>query len=120
MARVSFENDELVIGMSVLETVLAFHGSFRMPLSHVTGASVSNMRDLHLRWRLLGTGAGTLMTAGIFTTPEGIIFCDLSGARNCLVVETQGERFKRLAFTLDDDQDPEAVAADITKRISTA
>ena len=102
--------------MSLLEQVLAFHGSFRFPLAHVTNAYVSNRHDLELQWRLLGTGAGSLKTAGIFTTPDGIIFCDLTGNGNYLVIETRGERFARLAFTLDSAQEPGAMAEDIRRR----
>ncbi|MHB8141990.1 MAG: hypothetical protein ACYDHD_12205, partial [Vulcanimicrobiaceae bacterium] len=78
MASVTIEGDELLIAMSLLDEVLSFHGSFRMPLTHVTNAHVSSAGDLELRWRLLGTGAGSLKTAGIFTTPQGIVFCDLA------------------------------------------
>ena len=120
MARVAFDGGNLTVAVSFLETIASFHGAFKIPLDHVTNAQVSNLRDLHLRWRLLGTGAGTLMTAGIFTTAEGIIFCDLSGERDCLVLETRGERFPRLAFTLDDGADPRAVADEIRKRIAPA
>ena len=92
MANVAFDGTDLTIEMSFLERVASFHGAFRIPLAHVTGV----------------------------TTPEGMIFCDLSGDRNCLVIETREERFPRLAFTLDDGADPHAVAAEIRTRIGPA
>lgn len=116
MARVTFENDELNVTMSLLDQLLSFHGSFRIPLSHVSSANAISIPDLELQWRLLGTGVGSLKTAGIFTTPNGILFCDISGHGNCLVIETHGERFKRLAFTLDDGQDPNEIAQKICSK----
>ena len=103
------------VTMSLPEQLFSFHGSFHIPLAHVTKAYVRSLRDLELQWRLLGTGAGSLMTGGIFTSPEGVIFCDIHGQGDCLVLETQNERFRRLAFTLDKNQDPNVIAQEITK-----
>lgn len=111
MARVSIADGILNVDLSLAEAVFAIHGSFRIPLAHVTNAYVGNLRDLGLQLRLFGTGAGAVMTGGIFTTAEGIIFCDVHGTYDCLVIETRGERFPRLAFTLD--QDLQAVASEI-------
>jgi hypothetical protein len=116
MALVNFEDDAIVVSMSTLDEVLSFHGSFRIPLAHVTNATVSNRRDLGLDLRLLGIGLGSTLTAGTFLTHGGTIFCDLSGDRDCLLLETHGERFPKLAFTLDDDQDPGTLAAEIRRR----
>jgi hypothetical protein len=55
--------------------------------------------------------------AGIFTTPSGIIFCDISGWKDCLVVETRGERFPKIAVTLDDGVDLNALAHEIMQRV---
>jgi hypothetical protein len=114
MAHVTLDEGILSVTLSLPEQLFSFHGSFHIPLAHVTNAYVSSLNDLELQLRLLGTGAGSLMTGGIFTTPEGIIFCDVHGQRDCLVIETQNERFRRLAFTLDKDQDPNALAHQIT------
>jgi hypothetical protein len=115
VAHVTIAERMLNVKMTLPEQLFSFHGSFHIPLAHVTNAYVSSLSDLELKWRLKGTGAGSVMTGGIFTTPEGIIFCDIHGQRDCLVIETQGERFRRLAFTLDEGQDPNAIAHEITR-----
>jgi hypothetical protein len=117
VAQVRVEDDHLDIQLSLLDQLLAFHGSFHIPLSHVTNAYVSNLEDLELQFRLLGTGLGYLKTAGIFANPLGLVFCDLSGESDCLVIETRGERFPRIAVTLGKDDDPNALAHEITRRI---
>src|ERR1700683_5209417 len=99
MAKVDIQGDALVIQLSLLDKMLAFHGSFHIPMAHVTNAYVSNFEELGLEFRLLGTGLGMIKDAGIFTNAEGVIFCDVHGAADCLVIETHGERFPRIAVT---------------------
>ncbi len=116
MARVTLDAGTLSVRLSLPEAIFSFHGDFNIPLSHVTGAYASTLQDLQLEWRLLGTGAGTLMTGGIFTAQDGMIFCDVHGRSDCLVIETRDERFRRLAFTLDDGEEPgEAARLILTK-----
>jgi hypothetical protein len=115
MAHVTIANGAVHVTMSLPEQIFSFHGSFEIPLAHVTNAYVSSLHDLELKWRLVGTGAGSVMTGGIFTTAQGTIFCDIHGSRDCLVIETNGERFPRLAFTLDERQDPNDIAHQITR-----
>lgn len=117
MADVRIEGDSLSIKLSVLDSLLAFHGSFQMPLSHVTNAYVSDFEDLELQYKLKGTNWGINKSAGIFTNPQGVIFVDVAGQGDCLVIETRGERFQRIAVQLPRDQDINALAHEIMRRI---
>jgi hypothetical protein len=95
------------------DQLLSFHGSLQIPLENIANAYVSSRKDLHLRWRLLGTGAGPLMTAGRFSDDTGaMIFCDLSGSADadCLVIETRGYEFAKIALTMADGVSPNDVA----------
>jgi hypothetical protein len=114
MARTKLDGGTLSISLSLPEAIFSFHGDFHIPLAHITAAYVSTLKDLQLQWRLLGTGAGSLMTGGIFTSADGIVFCDVHGGDECLVIETRDERFHRLAFTLDGGQDPHEAARSIS------
>ena len=117
MADVHFQDDHLEIKLSLLDQMLAFHGSFTVPLSHITNAYVSNFEDLELQFRLSGVNVGLARQAGIFGGPDGIIFCDLRGASDCLVIETRGEQFPRIAVTLDQGSDANALAHEIMRRL---
>jgi hypothetical protein len=117
MASVKIENGNLSIKLSLLDRLLAFHGSFEMPLSHVTNAYVSDFEDLELQFKLEGTNWGLVKSAGVFTNPQGLIFVDVGGQGDCLVIETQGERFQRIAVQLTDGQDPNALAHEIMRSI---
>ena len=99
---------------------LALHGSLQIPLEKITSAYVSTRKELHLRWRLLGTGAGSLMTAGRFTDDEGnVLFCDLSGSADadCLVIETSDFEFAKIALTMAGGVSPDDVAHAISRSV---
>ena len=117
MAKVNIEGDSLDIKISLIDQLLGFHGSFHIPLAHVTNAYVSSFEDLELQYKLEGTNFGIEGSIGIFSNPQGLIFVDASGDHDVLVIETRGERFPRIAVQLPEDQDPNAVAHAITQAI---
>jgi len=117
MADVRIDGDFLDIKLSLTDKLLSFHGSFHIPLSHVTNAYVSDQENLQLQFKLIGTGLGLIKSAGIFTNPSGLIFTDVGGGGDCLVVEMRGERFPRIAVQLPDGTDPNALAHEIVRAI---
>ncbi len=117
MAEVTFQDDVLKIDLSLVDRLLGFQGSFRIPLAHVTNAYVSGLEDLELQYKLEGTNLGFYKSVGLFANPEGLIFVDASGARDCLVIETRGERFPRIAVQLPEGEDPNQLAHAIMERI---
>lgn len=117
LAQVSIDNGVLNVNLSLLDRMLAFHGSFHIPLSHITNAFVSDFEDLELQYKLEGTNWGIVKSAGVFANPQGLIFCDVGGEANCLVIETRGERFARIAVQLPAGQDANALAHQIMQAI---
>lgn len=117
MAEVRIDDGNLTIKLSLLDSLLAFHGSFHIPLSHVTNAFVSDLEDLELQYKLEGTGLGYLKEAGVFANSQGLIFCDLTGQGDCLVIETRGERYPRIAVQLPNGEDPNALEHEICRAI---
>jgi hypothetical protein len=116
VATVTIDDGTLNIKLSLMDSLLAFHGSFHIPLAHVTNAYVSDFEDLELQYDIKGTNFGLLQTAGIFANPQGLIFVDI-GDGDCLVIETRGERFPRIAVQLPDGQDPNALAHEIMRAV---
>jgi hypothetical protein len=117
VANVKIEDGNLTIKLSLLDSVLAFHGSFQMPLSHVTNAYVSDFEDLELQYKLEGTNWGLIKAAGVFANPQGLIFVDVAGTGECLVIETRGERFQRIAVQISGGQDANTLAHEIMRSI---
>lgn len=117
MAHVRLEADGLAVDISVMDRLLGFRGSFAIPYAHVTNAYVSAFEDLELEYKLEGTNFGFYKSVGVFANPQGMIFVDASGARDCLVIETRGERFPRIAVELPSSEDPNNVAHAIIARI---
>jgi hypothetical protein len=78
---------------------------------------VSSFEDLELQYKLEGTNLGFYKSVGVFANPEGLIFVDATGARDCLVIEMRGERYPRIAVQLPDGQDANQLAHAIVQRI---
>jgi hypothetical protein len=117
VAEVKIQGDNLEIKLSLIDQVLAYQGSFHMALSHVTNAYVSSLEDLELQYALGGQNLGFYKSCGIFANPQGLIFVDATGDRDCLVIEIRGERFPRIAVQLPEKEDPNTVAHTIMQRI---
>ena len=116
MAEVKIEGDVLAIKLSLFDRVLAFHGSFHIPFSHIVNAYVSELEDLQLEYEIEATNFGLLKTSGVFASPEGLSFVDV-GSGNCLVIETRGERFPKIAVQLRSGDDPNALAHAIMAKL---
>jgi hypothetical protein len=56
-----------------------------------------------------------MKSAGVFANPQGLIFVDV-GQGDCLVIETRGERFPRIAVQLSEGN-PNALAHEIMRAI---
>jgi hypothetical protein len=117
VAEVVLQGDSLDIKISLVDQLLGFHGSFHVPLAHVTNAYVSSFEDLELQYKLEGANAGFYKSVGIFANPQGLIFVDASAGGDCLVIEMRGERFPRIAVQLASGQDPNALAHTIMQSI---
>lgn len=117
MPHVKIEGDSLEIKLSVFDVIMGFQGSFHIPLTHVTNAFVSSFADLELQYKLEGTNFGFYGSVGTFANPEGMIFVDANGENDCLVIETRGERFPRIAVQLPHGEDPNALAHTIMQSI---
>jgi hypothetical protein len=117
MAEVQVRGDSVDITLSLLDQALAFHGSFHIPLAHITNAYVSNFEDLELQYKLEGFNAGYYKSVGVFANPAGLIFVDIDGVHDCLVIETRGERFPRIAVQLSKTVDLNALAHTIMQDV---
>jgi hypothetical protein len=116
VAEVTIQNDTLAIKLSLLDSLMSFHGSFQIPLSHVTNAYVSDLEDLELQYNFKGINFGFYKSAGLYSNPQGLIFADV-GEGECLVIETRGERFPRIAVQLAKGTDPNTLAHEIMRRV---
>jgi hypothetical protein len=120
MATVTVDDSSVSIILSPVDQFLAFHGSFKIPLSHVVDATMAD-EDIWVRSfsKLVGTNA-IVKTAGTFLTMDGLMFCDFRDGKNCLQLTLRDETYKRMAVQLDEGVDPAALAQQIRAKIGTA
>ncbi len=90
MADVTLNSDSIDVKFSLVDQLLGLHGSFHIPLAHVLNAYCSTWDELELQYKLSGTNAGFSKSVGTFANPEGLIFVDVSGGNDALVIETRG------------------------------
>ena len=118
MPKISIEGNAVQVHLTGLDPVWAVHGSLQIPLSHVTRARVEDESALAHFWRkLVGTNAPGLKMAGTFFTDGGLAFLDYSTGKNCIVLETTHERYKTVVVQPEAGSDPDALAAEINRRI---
>ncbi|HZO92885.1 MAG TPA: hypothetical protein VFB22_03880 [Candidatus Baltobacteraceae bacterium] len=117
MAEVKIESDRIDIKISLLDMVMSFHGSFSIPLSHVTNAYVSSFEDLDLQYKLSGSNLGYETATGVFGSPQGLVFVDVDDGGDCLVIETQGEKFPRIAVQPGSGQNANDLAHAIMRAV---
>jgi hypothetical protein len=107
MAELRIEGDELVVEMSALERVGAFHGDVRAPLSAVRAVRVAEDPRPELRGlRAPGTGIPGVIALGS-RRGAGHDFVAVYHDGPAVVVELDGAEFERLVVTVPD---PEGVA----------
>lgn len=118
MARIAIESNNVQVQLSTVDKVWSMHGSLTIPLAHITLARVEDENGWQHLWRkVIGTNAPGLKMAGTFYLPGGLAFLDYADGKNCLVLETQHESYKHVIVQPDRDQDPDAIAAEINRRI---
>ena len=94
-------NGNLVINLSFWENIWGFHGSFRIPLSHIRELKheipVTSWKDI----RIPGTFIPGVIKAGTYYTPRGKEFWYVTrwGKQN-VTIELQNERYKRIVLGL--------------------
>ena len=118
MAKLTIENNNVQLRLSALDQLWAFHGSLEIPLAHITSARVEDENGWAHMWRkLIGTNAPGLKMAGTFFMPGGLAFLDYGDGRNCVVLETEHEDYASVIVQLDRGEDPDAIVAEINRRV---
>ncbi|HEY5258568.1 MAG TPA: hypothetical protein VIJ12_09350 [Candidatus Baltobacteraceae bacterium] len=117
MATITIENGTLSVLFSPADKFWSIHGSFHIPLEHVTGARAVTENGWHYFWKIAGTSLPGVKVAGTFLTGDGMAFCDFGTGANCIDIEIRHEFYKKLVVELDVGQDPSAVVAEILAAI---
>lgn len=117
MVRVDISGDDLLVELSPWEKIWAVHGNLRIPLEHITGVRIEDENGWKRMFaKLIGTNAPPFKISGIFFGNGGLVFCDYENGKDCLVLDTQHERYRSIIIQLT-DQDPRTVAQQIESRL---
>jgi len=120
MIRAEITDNDLVVELSPWEKVWAIHGDLRIPLDHITGVRIEDENGWKRMFaKLIGTGAPPFKVAGIYFGNGGLVFCDYADGKDCLVLDTQHERYRSIIVQLT-DQDPRTIMEQIQARLKVS
>jgi len=120
MARVELEADRVSMHLSLLDEVLALHGSLHIPYRHIQAAHADPVPETWFRGFRIGTNIPGVKVAGSFYNGEGVMFYDFHNPARCLTLELADEHYRRVVVEVDRDQDAAALAVRITARLPPA
>jgi hypothetical protein len=116
MAQIVIERDSLVVRLSWLERLFAFRGDLRVPLARVRDVIVpptAHGQFSRIDWRLIrmpGTSIpGVIQAGSYYRLGDGWEFYVVRRPSRCMVIELEGDRFRRLIVQVDGEA-PEAAA----------
>jgi hypothetical protein len=121
MARVRIDGGTLHVELKRIEMLWAVHGSFAIPLSNVSAASIDKPPGFWSAIRLIGTGAYPLKAAGTFLYHDEVVFFDYQGKDDVLVIDLVpgASNYKHLFVHVDEPDTPREAARRINAALPT-
>jgi hypothetical protein len=117
MAHIELEADRVSMQLSLLDEVLAMHGSLHIPYRHITAVHAGPVPEAWFRGFRIGTNIPGVKVAGSFYNGDGVVFYDFHDPARCLTLETTHERYHGVVVEVDHDQDPVALAQQVAARL---
>jgi hypothetical protein len=118
MARIDLSGGKFQVALSTVEKVLTLRGSLEIPFEHIASAKAEDQSFLKQFWRkLYGASIPGAKNIGIFYLDGGLAFVDYESGKKCVVLTTKDERFKSVIVQPAEDQDADALVAEINKHI---
>lgn len=103
MARVTVQDNDLVVTIEGLDKLWALKSSLTIPLRNVRGATVDpGIVKESKGIRAPGTHLPGVITAGTFHQEGERIFWDVRDAAKAVVIELADERYARLVVEVED------------------
>ncbi|HEY6538681.1 MAG TPA: hypothetical protein VI138_06550 [Candidatus Dormibacteraeota bacterium] len=108
MADIRIEQGRLIVALTTVEKLEAVHGDLRVPLSAVGELEVVDQPLALLHgFKLIGAGVPGSTAVGIWEGPEGRTFSVEHHASRGLVINLEGQAYRRLIIG---SADPEGLA----------
>lgn len=107
MAKIKLTHAHLCVRLGVLETLGAARGNLRIPLAHVTSATVAtNPFDAVTGLRWFGAGIPFVFGVGLWkSSQDGRSFLAVYRGTPALVLELCNERYDRLVVSIPDAEE---------------
>jgi hypothetical protein len=121
VAKLTVDDQDLVLRLTPGERFWGFHGDLRIPLGWVVSVAAEPEPWLGLRgWRMAGVYFSGFAALGTRRHGDHYDFCMLHRDRPAIRVELAKGRFSRLVISVPEDGDAEAEAARIAAEAGLA
>jgi hypothetical protein len=121
MATASIVGTTLHLELRPWDKFMALHGSFDIPLEHITDVSSGTAPPVpwFSPFKLLGASIPGFAAAGTFYSPDhGLVFYDYGAGHQCLILEIAHERYKQIVIEIDPPQSAETVAGQVREAMA--
>jgi hypothetical protein len=105
MANLIIDDHTVVVSLSAMEKVEAFHGDVTVPRSAVVGSRIvpDGMAEVH-GVRAPGTSLPGVIMVGVWRSGPGATFAACHGRGPAIVIDLDGAKFDRLVVTVGDPE----------------
>lgn len=116
MAHIELTSENLIVHVEGLDKLWALKSSLSISLAHITGAEVnpSIADELGFGLRAPGTSLPGVIRAGTFYYHGNVVFWDVHGMENAIVINLMDEHYTKLVIEVPD---PDVVVAAIRHAI---
>ena len=102
-ATVCVNDGVLTVVMHGLDKLFSMRSQLDIPLAHVRGAHADpEIAHESKGWRGPGGNVPGVLTAGTFHQHGELIFWDVHGGDNAVVIDLEHDKFERLVIEVDD------------------
>ena len=102
--NIVIDKDAMRIELSILEKILTFHKSFKVPLSQITEVSNDLLTPTWKEIRVPGTAIPGVTKAGTYYTSRGKEFWMLKKNDNPIRIELNNNKLKRVILGISDPE----------------
>lgn len=101
--KLNIEKNFLKIELEWWEKILAFHGSFEIPLSHIVSVGTALPPTTWKEFKCPGSYMPGIIKSGTYYTGRGKEFWCVTRGKSVLQIELNGEGFARMILEVADN-----------------
>jgi len=100
---VRIEGDDVVLEIHGVDEILSIKRSIHIPLKDIISVSTEDIPwNAFNGWKIAGANIPHVVKDGRFLTSEGMMFFEMHHPENCITINLDHERYKKIVFEVED------------------